>query len=98
MSTSPEDIRPRAVSVAVTDVELIVELSDGRKLSVPVTWYPRLSHGTPAEKADWRLLGKGLGIHWPRLDEDISVDDLLAGESSGESEASLQTWLASRKG
>ena len=80
----------------MVDETLIVHLADGRSLSVPVAWYPRLLHGTPAERAEWRLVGKGEGIHWPRLDEDVSVDGLLAGRRSGESPASLQRWLKAR--
>jgi hypothetical protein len=69
---------------------------DGRTLTVPLAWYPRLAHGRPEERANWRLIGRGEGIHWPDLDEDISVDGLLAGRRSGESQASLARWLAER--
>jgi hypothetical protein len=61
-----------------------------------VTWYPRLAHGTPAERAQWELIGHGRGIHWSQLDEDISIEDLLAGRRSSETQASLQRWLAMR--
>lgn len=64
---------------------------------VPVARYPRLAHGTPSERADWRLIGRGEGIHWPKLDEDISVEGLLTGRRSGESQASLERWLKARK-
>ncbi len=87
-----------AVSVAVTDEGLTVELSDGRTISAPVTWYPRLFHATPKERTNWRLIGKGEGIHWDDLDEDISVQNLLAGRHSGESQASLKRWLEQRAG
>jgi hypothetical protein len=74
-----------------------VELSDGRALSVPLSWFPRLVHGTAAERADCRLIGRGAGIHWEALDEDISVEGLLAGKPSGESQASFKRWLEDRR-
>jgi hypothetical protein len=73
-----------------------VELSDGRALSVPYSWYPRLQHARPDEREKWELIGDGDGIHWPALDEDVSVEGLLAGRRSGESEQSLRSWLAGR--
>ena len=98
MSTSPSEFRlAMAQQVTVTDDALIVDLVDGRTVSVPVSWYPRLAHGTPAERSNWRLLGRGEGIHWPDLDEDISVAGLLAGRPSGETQSSLQRWLKSRR-
>lgn len=98
MSSSARELAspPLAASVAVTDDALVVELVDGRTLSAPLAWYPRLVHGMPRERADWRLIGRGEGIHWPALDEDISVESLLAGRASGESQGSLQRWLAAR--
>ena len=89
--------KPLALGVKVTKDTLIVDLADGRTVSVPVSWYPRLAHGTPAEQAQWELIGRGHGIHWPKLDEDIAVEDLLAGRRSGESPTSLKRWLESRK-
>ncbi len=86
----------RAQTVEVTDEELIVELDDGRTISVPLAWFPRLVHGTPMERRNWRLIGDGEGIHWPELDEDIEVKHLLAGIPSQESQRSLQRWLVSR--
>jgi hypothetical protein len=86
-----------AQQVTVTDDALIVDLVDGRTVSVPLSWYPRLAHGTPAERSNWRLLGRGEGIYWPDLDEDISVAGLLAGRPSGETQSSLQRWLKSRR-
>jgi hypothetical protein len=65
-------------------------------LTVPLAWYPRIAHGTPAERSKWRLIGRGEGIHWPDLDEDISVAGLVAGQPSGESPASLRKWLKAR--
>ncbi len=86
-----------ARKVSVTGESLTVELADGRTLSVPLAWYPRLQHGTPRERRHWRLIGRGDGIHWPDLDEDISVEGLVAGRPSGESQASLGRWLGGRK-
>ena len=98
MNTSMIELRvARAQDVQVTDDELIVALDDGRTIVVPLAWYPRLLHGTREERANWRLIGGGEGIHWPDLDEDISIEHLLAGVPSGESQRSLQRWLASRK-
>ncbi len=87
---------PFAEDVAVSDDTLCVDLSDGRTISVPLAWYPRLLRATPAERKRWRLIGRGLGIHWEDLDEDISVEGLLAGKPSGESQASFSTWIAKR--
>src|SRR5438093_12659354 len=75
----------RAVDVKVTEDELSVVLEDGRTLKVPLAWYPRLSHSSQRQRARWRLIGSGLGIHWPAMDEDSSVEGLLAGTRSGES-------------
>ena len=86
-----------AQSVSVTDDSLTVMLTDGRTLSVPLAWYPRLLHGTTAERNNWRLIGCGDGIHWPDLDEDISVSGLIAGRPSGESARSLERWLKARE-
>jgi hypothetical protein len=87
---------PTAESVTVTNDTLAVELSDGRSISVPLTWFPRLVHATPAERKNWRLIGRGRGIHWETLDEDISIDGLLSGKPSGESQASFKKWLSAR--
>ncbi len=86
----------RAQDVTVTEEALTVELSDGRSISVPLAWFPRLMHGTPEERSGWHLIGQGLGIHWSALDEDVSVENLLAGRASGESQRSLKRWLAER--
>lgn len=86
-----------AESVTLTNDTLTVELSDGRSLSVPLDWFPRLVHATPAERKHWRLVGRGRGIHWDLLDEDIGVDGLLAGKASGESHASFKKWLTARQ-
>lgn len=87
---------PNVTKVACTDERLVVDLSDGRVLSVPLEWYPRLVHATPAERAHWRLIGHGEGVHWPDIDEHLSVEGFLAGRRSLESQASFRKWLASR--
>jgi len=98
MTTSAaETATPLATGVAVTDDTLTVDLSDGRTIAVPLAWYPRLLHATSAERANWRLVLRGEGVHWPGVDEDISVASLVAGRPSSESAASLQRWLATRK-
>ncbi len=86
----------RAQDVAVTEDTLAVDLTDGRTISVPLAWYPRLAHGTPEERGNWRVSGAGWSIHWPDLDEDISVKGLLIGNASGESQSSFDKWLKSR--
>jgi hypothetical protein len=96
MSSSAVDLQASAANVLVSDDSLTVELSDGRVLSVPIAWYPRLSHGSAVERNNWRPIGGGHGIHWPDLDEDISVDNLLAGKPSGESQTSFKKWLDER--
>jgi len=99
MSTSvPETRAARAETVEVTDDSLSVDLDDGRTIVVPLAWYPRLQHGTPEERSHWRPIARGEGIHWPDLDEDISVENLLAGHPSGESQRSLKLWLGEREG
>src|SRR5437879_466740 len=98
MSTSGTELREAmAQSTSVSDDALIVDLTDGRTITVPLAWFPRLAHGTPGERAHWRLIGRGEGIHWPDLDEDISVESLLAGRRSSESQSSLRRWLDRRK-
>jgi hypothetical protein len=85
-----------AASVQFSDDLMTVALDDGRLLSVPLAWYPRLLHGAPKERSKYELLGGGEGIHWPDLDEDISVIGLLAGKPSAENDASLTRWLEKR--
>lgn len=98
MSTSETQLREAmAQGLSVSDDALVVDLADGRTITAPLPWFPRLAHGTPAERANWRLIGGGEGIHWPDLDEDISVESLLAGRRSGETQESLRRWLAARK-
>ena len=88
---------PEAEEVSVTADTLQVELSDGRTLSVPLAWYPRLVHATPDERNNWELIGNGQGIRWPDLDEDVSVEGLIAGRPSGESQRSFKRWLETRQ-
>jgi hypothetical protein len=83
--------------VTADDRTLTVILSDGRRLSLPLEWYPRLKHGTPAERNNWRIIGRGEGINWPDLDEDLSLDGFLAGRQSVEKPPSIRRWLAARK-
>jgi Protein of unknown function (DUF2442) len=87
----------KAQQVSVTDDSLTVDLSDGRTVVVPIGWFPRLLHGTPEERGNWRLIGKGEGIRWPDLDEDISVENLILGNPPGESQHSLKLWLKKRE-
>ena len=88
---------PKVISVTINDDTLSVDLDDGRTVSVPIGWYPRLTYGTPAERANFQISGAGYGIHWPDLDEDIGVEGLLLGYRSTESSASFQRWLQRRK-
>ena len=88
---------PNAEDVRVTDDTLHVELSDGRTLSVPLAWYPRLVHATQEERDNWELVGAGQGIRWPDLDEDLSIEGLIAGRPSGESQRSFKRWLAVKR-
>ena len=97
MTTSEPDLRDAlAAGVTTTDDTLSVDLFDGRTISVPLAWFPRLTHASQEERSNWRLIGQGEGIHWPDLDEDISVRSLLAGRRSDETQKSLQAWLAKR--
>jgi len=97
MNTSKIDpVQALAVAVRIAGDALVVDLTDGRTVTVPLGWYPRLAYGSASERRKWRLIGAGEGIHWPDLDEDISVEGLLAGRPSGESQKSLERWLQSR--
>jgi Protein of unknown function (DUF2442) len=98
MSTSGAELREAlAQSVSLSEDALVVELADGRTIAVPLAWFPRLARGTTAERSNWRLIAGGEGIHWPELDEDISVESLLAGRRSGETQESLGRWLQQRE-
>jgi len=88
---------PVARHVVVSEDALTIDLADGRTLSVPLTWYPRLCHGTSQERSHWLLIGDGEGIRWPELDEDIGVEGLLRGRRSGETQRSLKQWLDVRR-
>ncbi len=88
---------PRATDVSVSEDSLTVDLADGRSISVPLLWYPRLTHADARERDHWELIGEGEGIHWPDLDEDLSIEGLLAGRPSGESQRSFQRWLEAKR-
>jgi len=97
MNTLAVEIRvPEALNVSLTDDTLSVDLNDGRSISVPIAWFPRLLHSNEQERNNWRLIGRGQGIHWEDIDEDISIEGLLAGKPSGESQESFKNWLANR--
>jgi len=97
MNTLVTEIRlSKAQDIKITRDEMAVELIDGRTIVVPLVWYPRVYNATEHERSNWRLIGNGEGIHWPDLDEDISVEHLIAGIPSGESQSSLQKWLQTR--
>jgi hypothetical protein len=87
----------RVLKVEVTDDTLSIDLEDGRSVSVPIEWYPRLANGTPAERANLQISGAGYGVHWPDLDEDIGVEGLLLGKHSSESPSSFERWLQRRR-
>lgn len=97
MTTSALEIgNVKVQDVVLSEDALTVDLNDGRTLSAPLAWYPRLLHGASQERRNWRLIGDGEGIHWPDLDEDISVENLIFGRPSGESQRSFQRWLELR--
>lgn len=88
---------PMIQGIEITDDTLSVDLSDGRTISVPLAWYPRLLHGSIGERNSWRLIGSGDGIHWNQLDEDVSVKNIIFGQPSEESQKSFQRWLSKRQ-
>lgn len=96
MITLTLETEPIAKQVNITEDKLIVDLIDGRSLIIPLTWYPRLMHASPAEKQNWQLLGDGYAIEWLDLDEHIGIEGLLAGRRSGESQKSFERWLSLR--
>jgi hypothetical protein len=87
---------PKIQKVTITDATLSADLSDGRTISVPLVWYPRLLNASVEERNNWRFIADGEGIHWTQLDEDISIKNLILGQPSGESQKSLQRWLNER--
>jgi hypothetical protein len=97
MSTLVTERDVFAESVSFSADSMTVQLDDGRAISIPLAWYPRLLHGTQAERDHFELIGDGEGIHWPDLDEDISVEGLLAGRRSAETDSSLSQWLQKRR-
>jgi len=96
MTTLTLEKEPLAKEIKVTNDNLVVDLIDGRSLTVPLSWYPRLLHASQEERQNWQLLGEGYAIEWIDLDEHIGVEGLLAGRQSGESNSSFQRWLKSR--
>ncbi len=96
MTTLTLETEPIANQVTVSDEKLIIDLADGRSLSIPLAWYPRLMHASPKERQNWQILGDGYAIEWADIDEYIGVEGLLAGRRSGESQRSFELWLATR--
>lgn len=90
MTTLILETEPLAIQVSVTDAKLIVDLTDGRSLTIPLSWYPRLLHASQEELQNWQLLGEGYAIEWTDLDEHIGVEGLIAGRKSGESHQSFE--------
>jgi len=95
-SVAVEIETPDIANVVLTDDTLSVDLVDGRTISVPLAWFPRLQYAPREERNRWRLIGKGQGIHWEEIDEDISAESLILGKPSAESQTSLQKWLDKR--
>ena len=96
MITLTLETEPIVHQVTLTDEKLIVDLADGRSLIVPLDWYPRLTYARPEEQQNWQILGDGYAIEWVDLDEHIGIEGLLAGQRNGESQRSLERWLATR--
>jgi len=89
--------KAKAITVDIDEDTITVDLDDGRTISASIAWYPRLIHANPEERDNWRLIGEGEGISWEHLDEDISVENLLLGKPSGESQRSFKKWLTKRE-
>lgn len=87
----------RAQDVRVDENVLAVDLTDGRTIITPLVWYPRLLYGTPKERANFEIIGDGKYLHWPDLDEDLTVAGILLGRPSGESQRSFKRWLEARE-
>ncbi len=96
MNTATTEQPLKVQYLNINNDTLTVNLVDGRAITVPLTWYPRLWHGTPAERNHWQIIGDGEGIHWPDLDEDLSIEGIVLGRPSGESQRSFRRWLAKR--
>ncbi len=96
MSTLVLEHECLAQKVVFDKNSFVVYLNDGRNISVPIIWYPRLLNGNKIERKNYELIGDGEGMHWPDLDEDISIEGILAGRRSGESQNSLDKWLKER--
>lgn len=96
-SVMPTLTTSRVIDVSVTDDTLTIDLEDGRTISIPISWYPRLAYGTMEERENYKISGAGYGIHWPDLDEDIGVEGLLLGKKSTESSSSFEKWLKRRQ-
>ena len=92
-----EETQSKVENVLINEDELTLTLSDGRSKSVPLSFYPRLGHASQEERDNWRIIGQSEGIRWPDLDEDLSVEGILAGRRSGESRKSFQRWLEAKK-
>jgi hypothetical protein len=97
VSAPATQAHPKVADVQISDDTLTVDLDDGRTIAVPISFYPRLAHATPAERSNFQVSGAGHGLHWPDLDEDIGVEGLLLGKKSTESPASFERWLAGRQ-
>ncbi len=97
MTTLVLEAEPVAVNITISEGAFNIDLADGRRLAIPLEWYPRLLSGSYAERQNWQLLGDGYAIEWPDLDEHIGIEGLLAGRRSGESSQSFGRWLASRR-
>ena len=98
MNTLAVEIQvPKAQGLTITEDTLSVDLTDGRTISVPLAWFPRLLHATNEERNNWRLIGSGHGIHWEYIDEDIRIEGLVADSPSGESQISFKKWLTRRQ-
>ena len=87
----------RAFSVTITDDTFTVDLEDGRTISVPIGWFPRLAYGTAEERSNFQISGAGRGVHWPDLDEDVGIEGLLLGKKSTESASWFKKWLERRE-
>lgn len=98
MSTSAIEPKLSQIQdVTIGRIHLTLKLADGRAVAAPLDWFPRLKAGTPKERRNWEFIGAGFGVHWPDLDEDISLENILDGRKSMESDKSFHKWLRARK-